>query len=97
MFLNTYYSSFNLTTLPYYMGFGEPWVYMSEYWHLGQFPQFSCALWVEVLNMVFLWFEPEPLLIKGLKALGYIHAKAPIPSPLRTGDTIFWSDHFWND
>ena len=39
--------------------------------------------------MLFLCFEPEPLLIKGRKALGCFHAKAQSPSPLGTGDIIF--------
>ena len=42
-----------------------------------------------MLKIAFLCFEPEPLLIKELKALGYFHAKAQSPSPLGTGDTIF--------
>ena len=36
--------------MPYYMGSGAPWVYMSHYWHFGPFPHFSCAPTVEVLK-----------------------------------------------
>ena len=52
--------------MPYYMGLGVSWVYMSQYWHLGHFSNFLCASRVEVSKMVFLCFEPEPFLIKGL-------------------------------
>ena len=73
----------------YYMGFGVPWVYMSQYWHFGHFSHFLSAPRVEVLKLVFLCFEPDPLLIKGLTALGCFRAKAESPSPLGTGDTLF--------
>ena len=61
--------------MPYYMGFGVPWVYMSKYWYFGHSSQFSGAPRVEVLKAVFLCFEPEPSWIKGLQALGSFHAK----------------------
>ena len=58
---------------------------------LAFFPFFplSCASRVEVLKEVFLCCEREQLLIRGLKALGYFHAKAYRQSPWGTGDTIF--------
>ena len=62
--------------LPYYMRFGVPWVYVSQYWHFGHRSHFSCAPRAEVLKMVFLCFGPELLLIEGLKAFGCFHAKA---------------------
>ena len=62
--------------MPHCTGFGVPSVYMSQYWHFGHFSLFSCAPRVGVLKMVFLCFEPEPLFLKGLKPLGYFHAKS---------------------
>ena len=80
---------FQFGYMPYHMGFGVPWVCMTQHWHFGHFFHFLCAPRVEVLKMVFLCSEPEPLLIKGLKALGCFHAKAQSPSPMGTGYTIF--------
>ena len=38
--------------------------------------------------MLILCFEPEPLWLKGLTTLGYLHANAQSPVPFGTGDTI---------
>ena len=67
---------------------------MSQYWHFGLFPPFSSAPRVELLKMVFMCFKPQPLLIKGLKALGCFYGEAQRPSPLRTGGTIFGVNTF---
>ena len=75
-------------------GFGVLWVYMSQYWHFGPFSHIRCARGVEVLKMVSFCFEPVPFLIKGLKAISCLHAKAQSPSPLGTGDTILESSCF---
>ena len=62
--------------LPYYMGFGVPWVYMSQYWRFGHLSHFLCAPIAEVSKNIFVCFGPEQMLRKGLKALGCFHAKA---------------------
>ena len=62
--------------MPYYMGFGVLGVFMSQYWHFAHISYFSCASRAEVSKMLFLCFRPEPMLIKGLKALNGFNAKA---------------------
>ena len=54
---------------------------MSQYWRFGPFSNFSYAPRLEVFKMLFLCFEPEPLLLKGPKGSGYFSAnpKAHLP------------------
>ena len=51
-------------------------------------PLFVCSK-AEVLKIVSLCFGPELMLIKGLKALDCLHAKAESPNPLGTRDRNF--------
>ena len=66
MFVNTYNGSLKFGYMPYYMAFGVPWVYMSQYWHFGHVSNFSCAPRFEVLKIVFWCFGPELMVIRGL-------------------------------
>ena len=77
--------------MPYYMGFGVPWLYVSEYWHFGHISHFPRA---EVLEIIFLCFGPQLMVIKGLKASGCFQAKAKGPSPLGTRYTTFGVNTF---
>ena len=65
--------------MAYHMSFGAPWVYMSAYWRFGPFSRFWSAPRVRVFRILCLCFEPEPLLIKELNALGCFHAIAQSP------------------
>ena len=69
------------THMPYCMGLGAPWVYMSQHWHFGPFFHFLCAPRIEMFKVLFLFFEPELLLLKGLKASGCFHAKVQTHLP----------------
>ena len=85
---------FHCPLMPYYMGLDVSCVYMSQYWHVGHFPHFSCAPRAEVLKMLLLYFRPELILIIGLKALGCFHAKSLKSISLGNLRYNFWGTQF---